>query len=154
MRRYMGHCIQIFIGEINILEKIASNWDAANMIPLKQQFAMIFLTNQFFDVIEEMANTKDTLNDDRFLLLTSAIQEQILQPYSKNGMLAYLETDYFGGVGTQAGVLFENGERIEGPSDKEGIINQILRKMGVCIEPGKDEFDSVGLGNYRHMPLE
>ncbi len=150
----MGHCIQIFIGEINILENIASNWDAANIIPLKQQFAMIFLTNQFFDDIEELADTKDTLNDDRFLLLTSAIWEQILQPYSKNGMLAYLETDYFGGVGTQAGVLFENGERIEGPSDKEGIINQILRKMGVCIEPGKDEFDSVGLGNYRHMPLE
>lgn len=150
----MGHCIQIFIGEINILENIASNWDAANIIPLKQQFAMIFLTNQFFDDIEEMANTKDTLNDDRFLLLTSAIQEQILQPYSKNGMLAYLETDYFGGVGTQAGVLFENGERIEGPTDKEGIINQILRKMGVCIEPGKDEFDSVGLGNYRHMPIQ
>lgn len=69
-------------------------------------------------------------------------------------MLAYLETDYFGGIGTQAGLLFEKGNMTVEPVEGEGTINYILERMGVYRERGKDEFDSLGLGNYRKMPLE
>ena len=149
----MGHCIQVFIGKNNIIEKMASDWLVTDTVFLKQQFAMIYLTEKLFDNMEELADLENKLDYDMFIIFTSAIQK-IMQYYSGNGMLAYLETDYFGGIGTQAGVLFEKGNMTVEPVEGEGTINYILERMGVYRERGKDEFDSLGLGNYRKMPLE
>ena len=33
----------------------------------------------------------------------------------------------------------------------EGTINLLLRELGVSCVRDKDEFDSLNLGNYRHM---
>ena len=146
----MGHCIQVFIGKNYIIEKMASDWIFTDTVFLKQQFAMIYLTEKLFDDMEELSDLENTLDYDMFVLFTSAIQE-IMQYYSRNGMLAYLETDYFGGTGTQAGVLFEKGDMTVKPVEGEGTINYILERMGVYRERGKDEFDSLGLGRYRTM---
>ena len=65
--------------------------------------------------------------------------------------LAYVETDYFGGIGTQGGVLYENGRIRIAPHSGDGTINLLLRELGVKCLANKDEFDSLNLGNYRHM---
>ena len=78
--------------------------------------------------------------------------EQILQQYSFRTKLAYVETDYFGGVGTQAGVLYENGRISIEPRSGDGTINLLLKELGVWCRPGKDAFDSLNLGRYRRMP--
>lgn len=145
----MGHNIRAFIGKNDVIEKLASNW-LAKVILLKQGYSMVFLTDRLFDDITELSdldNEEDCLELDFF---TTAISE-IMKEYSYKSMLAYVETDYFGGTGTQAGVLFKNGNIIVKPAKEENIINIILHKLGVYREKGKDEFDSINLGEYRKI---
>jgi hypothetical protein len=81
------------------------------------------------------------------------------------GKCAYVETEYFGGIGVQISETWENGKRIDGPlisydgienmnteenvSVVESSINQTLKNLGVSRDEDKDEFDSIGLGRYR-----
>lgn len=90
---------------------------------------------------------------------------QTLKELSFKGKCAYIETDYFGGPGTQMSEAWLNGERIIGPLISfdeienpkipsgavlvENSINETLKTIGVYKHEGKDEFDSVRLGWYR-----
>lgn len=96
--------------------------------------------------------------------LTTATLEAI-RKLSMLGKCAYIETAYFGGIGTQFSIIWEKGQQIEGPlisydgiepkvkyqqvKRVEGAINQALRLLGVRRQEDKDEFDTVGLGRYR-----
>ena len=79
----------------------------------------------------------------------------ILREESKNGQIGYIETEYFGGTGTQSSILFMNGETI-GPfkadssdSNKPYAINMVLSMLGVKKQEAHDEFDAVGFGQIR-----
>lgn len=146
----MGHNISAIIGRRNTIQKLADTWIYAPVIELPQEFSMVFLTNTFIESIEERYQISDNFccpELDSF----STIAEQLLQEFSFHTRLAYIETDYFGGVGTQGGVLYENGKIIIKPRSGEGTINLLLKELGVMCIRGLDEFDSLNLGNYRHM---
>lgn len=145
----MGQSINAFIGKDNVIAKLADDWIKANAVVLKQGYSMVCLTDELFDDITELSDVDDDLECPELTLFTHAICD-IMQEYSRRAMLAYIETDCGGGVGTQAGVLFENGDIIIKPTDGKGNINAILHKLGVYCESGRDEFDSLGLGRYRH----
>lgn len=145
----MGHCIQVFIGKQELIEKLAVEQNQT-FVSLKQGYAMMYLLDQYDEILESVNvryEFEETLD-----YFTSEIHD-MMQQYSLYDMLAYIETDYSGGFGTQAGVLFSDGKMIIAPTKEKGIIDKILRQMGVCRETEKDEFDSLGLGNYRSMPL-
>jgi len=88
-----------------------------------------------------------------------------LTELSFKGECAYIETDYFGGLGTQISEAWFKGERIIGPLISfdgienpkvpsgavlvEDSINATLKTIGVYRHEGKDEFDSIRLGSYR-----
>lgn len=75
--------------------------------------------------------------------------------------IAYIETDYCGGIGLQGAVVWENGQAILGPilTDDtrpeywkpiaKNAINQALRLLGAVKGSEVDEFDAVGLGQHR-----
>jgi hypothetical protein len=74
---------------------------------------------------------------------------------SLEGPIAYVETEYFGGIGDQAAAVYRDGQRIyaEGMIDLddprhggEGNINDALALLGVVAGEGEDEFDALGLG--------
>ena len=56
-----------------------------------------------------------------------------------------IQTDYFGGVGSQCASLYDNGQLLIG----EKMIDDILRELGVVRTKDKDEFDILNLGEYR-----
>lgn len=145
----MGHCIQVFIGKQELVEKLAFERNQT-FILLKQGYAMMYLLDQYDEILES-ANVRYEF-DETLDYFTSEVYD-MMQQYSQYDMLAYIETDYSGGFGTQAGVLFSDGKMVIAPTKEKGIIDKILHQMGVCREPEKDEFDSLGLGNYRSMPL-
>lgn len=60
------------------------------------------------------------------------------------GLVAYVEAEYFGGVGEQSAVLWRDGVR-----EELGSINEALRALGVRGIAGRDEFDTVDLGRHR-----
>lgn len=84
---------------------------------------------------------------------------------STHTLIAYIETSFFGGVGYQIAGLWRDGRLVLAP-DANGVmlggsnpplssdqwpINVVLRVLGVTISPNhKDEFQSLGLGKYRH----
>ena len=77
------------------------------------------------------------------------------------GPVAYVEAEFFGGVGEQAAVVWDRGEAVFGPTAQQfpsdvaavnvGPINGALRALGVTAVDGRDEFDSLGLGRHRHV---
>ncbi len=73
--------------------------------------------------------------------------------FGKGKMIAKISTDYFGGFGSQTAKLFVDN-KIEYEADDEydyslRPINEVLKKMGIVRKDGMDEFDTIGLGNYR-----
>lgn len=145
----MAHIIRAFIGKSKIIKNLAIDWQR-EFIFLPQDFAMLFLTDELFDDITEVFNLENDLDCSAFECFTTAIAK-IIKKYSTQTSLAYIETEYFGGFGSQSGVLYFDGKMEIEPARCEGIINQILQKLGVSKEDGRDEFDSVHLGYYRHM---
>jgi hypothetical protein len=88
-----------------------------------------------------------------------------LKELSFIGKCAYIETNYFGGPGTQMSEVWENGERILGPLVSfdgianpkvpegtaliENSVNEALKTIGIYKNEEMDEFDSARLGWYR-----
>jgi hypothetical protein len=73
--------------------------------------------------------------------------------FGKEKTIAKISTDYFGGSGSQTAKLFVDN-KIEYEGDNEFVydmspINDVLKKMGIVRKDGMDEFDTIGLGNYR-----
>ena len=65
--------------------------------------------------------------------------------------LAYVETEYFGGMGGQGAAIFDKGLLVWGPELGEiGPINAALARLGVKPGAGDhDAFEAVGLGRCR-----
>ncbi len=75
---------------------------------------------------------------------------------SEAAPVAYISTEYFGGDGGQDATAWNNRASVFSPSTQgygrewpHSSISQALRAIGVTIDAGKDEFDSLGLGNHR-----
>lgn len=62
----------------------------------------------------------------------------------KGRTTAYCETDYFGGAGTQRAKYWDDEVKVTGFS-----INEVLKFIGVKCDERMDEFDTIGLGNFR-----
>ncbi|MES2638744.1 MAG: hypothetical protein V4850_04660 [Myxococcota bacterium] len=63
--------------------------------------------------------------------------------------IAYVEAEFFGGAGTQASVVWEQGHVTFGPEVSDHAINHALRVLGVRPSGDQDEFDALMLGTYR-----
>jgi hypothetical protein len=106
-----------------------------------------------------------------FLSLTASTAAWVAQ-VARTGAVAYVEAEYWGGVGWQAAAVWENSVLVLGPlfhsndpdeTDRarqadpapSGAINAALERLGVRCAAGKDAFDTVGLhevGRPRRRP--
>lgn len=77
-----------------------------------------------------------------------------MEEHSVNCKLGYIETEYFGGIGGQGAVFYEDGKMTIAPTWEDGFsgtINRILSELGVKIIGYEDEFESIGLHRFRSM---
>lgn len=159
----MGHSIHGFIGKSFELKDIIPPKTSANIVNLSQGFQLLFLSDQLYDMI----SAQNELSEDIFPFeyLNRSMVEHIKQ--MAPGTFIYIETEYFGGKGEQFAALFSNGMLkrtfVNQPFNfalnyldtmLNLPINSALREIGVSRDSGLDEFDSLGLGNYRHMPCD
>lgn len=140
----MGHCVRAIIGAHKDIQRIENDWFAKG-IKLPQGYAMIFLTDALLDDMGELFESANEPSDPE------TVTSYLLQEYSFHTKLAYIEADYFGGIGIRSGILYENGNISIPLCSGEGAINILLRELGVWREVNKDEFDSLNLGIYRRM---
>jgi hypothetical protein len=159
----MGHYIQGFIAKEQDLRRAASDLQGARVISLALGWGFLPLAEPFHD--RDMPATE--LVD--LVQLTARLSDWA-KTKSFEFPIAYIETDYHGGTGSQSAVAWIEGQLALGPlcSDGfrdgkhirtpllDGAINQILRKIGVNRGTIRDEFDAVGLGRHRsnHSWLE
>ncbi|MCZ7647785.1 MAG: hypothetical protein M5U26_21430 [Planctomycetota bacterium] len=83
---------------------------------------------------------------------------------SRFGPVAYLEAEFFGGIGSQAAVVWQEKRVTLGPLHtqtvwkdgacsalplREQAFNTALRLLGVNADGHPDEFDALGLGRHR-----
>lgn len=168
----MGHIIGGFIALEKQLTELVANYDLAHVIPLKQEFAFVPVSDELCIQLFEGKEFLADMSDERFRCLSSKLF-QIGRWFSKTTPIAYIETDYDGGTGFQCAVAWKDGDIEVYPTAagrEEGFqmdgyslkpINDALSKIGVQIyltedltaddmdEFTKDEFDKLGLGKYR-----
>lgn len=125
----MGHCISVFIIRKSDLrdEKIES----------------IINDSKYTDIKWVELNCG--------LLATTKIPN--IREFGVDKTIAYISTDYFGGSGNQSAKVFMNNKKILDQDDefdwRAKPINSALKLLGVERISGYDEFDTVGLGNFR-----
>lgn len=138
---------------------LAGRYRNAQVVSLRQKFALLLLTEDLFDELAVASDDHQNVRDDRFLYLCSRTI-RVAKFFSLKTPVAYVETDYFGGIGSQGAAVWANGELIFGPTvsaSREGwaddhsgaVINIALQRIGVTKDGCSDEFEAIGLGTYR-----
>ena len=124
----MGHCISIYV-----IKKYELRDDKINKVLNGEIKSEIIWTE---------------LGEN--LLATTYIPN--VRDFGKDKTVGVLSTDYFGGAGYQEGKLFVNNKKeYEASSEfnwRSTPINDVLEMLGV-VKIGMDEFDTVGLSNFR-----
>jgi hypothetical protein len=141
----MGYYLNAFLGRQDDLKKIVEKFRTSKVVPLTDQVALLPMTEKLFDEINDY-RINDTIGS--FDFLTADVEREILNTID-GGMVAYVEVEYFGGTGSQSGILWKEGKRIYEKELEQDVVNDILRQFGVVKEASKDEFDTVGLGRNR-----
>lgn len=76
-----------------------------------------------------------------------------VREFGKDKKIAKISTDYFGGSGHQEAKLFVNNKKEYDKSSEYDFninpINDVLKMLGVYKKDGLDEFDTIGLSNFR-----
>ncbi|MBA4054882.1 MAG: hypothetical protein C0490_09235 [Marivirga sp.] len=141
----MGYQLHGLIGFSNDMKFVCEKWNHAKVVPLTDETALIPMTSVLFD---EMNNGDASPAIGKFELLTIGIENTILKLFN-NTKIAYVEADYFGGMGVQSGIVWWEGKRVFEKELQGDVINEILRYFGVVKISSMDEFDSVRLGRFR-----
>ena len=136
----MGYYLQALIGHREILEQNVSDYQHARVVLLKQDLAIIPLTDELYEEIGD--------GPGLFYKLSASV-EAWAEKLSAASPVAYIEAEFFGGVGTQNAMAWSGGSPVLGPVEASDAINQALRLLGVQASHAVDEFDAVGLGRHR-----
>jgi len=149
------HEVEGLIARRDKLAAGAGKFKGAILCPLVQDFALLPITD---DLVRELkaynADTKPALA--RPIEHISDGLHALAIDVSHNGPVAYVNTYYFGGRGGQDALVWDKGSLRFSPASPgyeqnwpNSPISQALRIIGVVVEQGMDEFDTVGLGKHR-----
>lgn len=150
----MTYELSAVIGGAELLRGISRDLPAARPAPLGQGLALMPMTGALLDAVTE-GGTGEALG---FWRLPEGFPAR-LADWSTAGPLAYVEAEYFGGIGEQQAVVWDGGTIVLGPvqvREREPFpptsspISQALRRLGVVAHGAEDEFSAVRLGRHRH----
>ncbi|MFE7077240.1 hypothetical protein ACFU96_44860 [Streptomyces sp. NPDC057620] len=150
----MGYDLQAVIAEGEALRGVARDLPAARLAPIGQGLSLMPMTDALFD----SAAGGSGVSALGFWRLPGGF-EKTLAAWSTGGPVAYVEAEYFGGVGEQQAAVWDGGIIVLGPLHVEegqpfpsagSPISQALRRLGVVARSGEDEFSTAGLNRHRH----
>ncbi|MGR3616268.1 MAG: hypothetical protein ACU0BB_09515 [Paracoccaceae bacterium] len=140
----MGHRISAIICKLPINYEKADELDLPVFV--ESDFAIIALDASHSDHWAEALGVGYNFLSD--MMHDSAVTQAFAKALGIS-KFALINTEYFGGVGEQHATAYENGQRTLCVTS-DGI-NKALSMIGVTRSDNKDEFDSIGLGKYRHF---
>ena len=154
----MGHYIAGIVLPTGMVRNAKALLPGIKSVELPQESTILPISAEYLDAVGDTSRVVEP-----FQFLTQHIAE-VLRDYSADCGIVYIETEYFGGVGTQCAAAWLNSQMIFGPAESETTwdhsarqhmvsngtpINDALSAVGVEKEGELDEFDSLHLGNYR-----
>lgn len=151
----MSYVLQAVIAGDALLRAAAREVRGARVAPLRQGLALMPMTDEVFDSVTDDGSKVGALG---FWRLSEGF-EGLLAKWSAAGPVAYVQAEYFGGIGEQRAAVWADEALALGPLDEPAQgqtsravspISQVLRRLGARSSPGKDEFDAVGLDRHRH----
>lgn len=156
----MGYALEGLLAPPTVAEAAAVSLPGTGIVRLHERIDLVPITADAAEALSPGDRAIISLLTNR--PLPPALTE-LLRRTSREGPIAYVEADFFGGIGQQASVLWEHGEVVLGPlvdpepvnlvergAHSEWPFNHVLRRMGVLVSPGHpDEFATVGLGGHR-----
>jgi hypothetical protein len=143
----MGHHISAVVLKGSYDRKFAGVFDL-KPIPLTDEVTLFPLYSRFVDHWAEKLGVSGFVDD--VPLLNSNVVHHLVGYLAADPLFALVETDYFGGRGTQAAAVYRGKAEVMPPeSGGFGPINKALQLLGVTAREGRDEFDTVGLGGHR-----
>ena len=110
----MGHRIRAFVAKAGTLEPVVSGLPHAHFFDLPQGFRMLALTLTFTEALHDqrsagqhvLVSSMSTLSEEMAALAAEA---------SHSAPVAFIATDFFGGIGDQESMVWESGDVILGP---------------------------------------
>lgn len=148
----MTYCLRASIASESVLRGQVRKLPHASVVSIGYDLAIIPVTN---DVIKAASAGSSMMAG--FLYLSEELG-RIFSSWSTSGQIAYVEAEYFGGVGEQHVQMWDSGVVVLGPlhlGEDESIaplgspISQVLRRLGIDKATHFDEFDAVGLGRHQ-----
>ncbi|GAA1887254.1 hypothetical protein [Asanoa iriomotensis] len=146
----MSYVIEAALGRAEVLRAAVRDQPIAVVVLLPHELAMVPMTDALLDALAG----EPVLGFEKL----PAGFADVLASCSATGPVGYVEADFFGGTGTQRAALWAGGALAAGPLSLDedepfgpdgSPISQILRRLGVPPQRGRDEFDAVGLGRHR-----
>jgi hypothetical protein len=142
----VGHFVQGLIAKQTCFQACSEVAPRSRVASLDQGFGLLLVTD-----------APDSRCNDPIPPKIAAVAQEL----SLRAPVAYIETEYFGGAGGQRAALWRDGAIIQvcETSDERGTeastplrdrpINTMLRAIGVEIGPHLDEFEAIGLDQFR-----
>jgi hypothetical protein len=144
----MSHYIQVIVAPMATADSISKFWPELPRLNRNNGFA-VFPTDADLIDARIAPDWTPTETDKEFKLLTNRFRTE-LQTLSRGGQLAYLETEYFGGIGGQGAVVCRDGNEIMPPTWREsGTINDALKLIGMSQGMVADRFAAAGFAEIR-----
>jgi hypothetical protein len=149
----MAYTLEAILGTETVL-RTAVVHEPAVVVPLRGGMALVPMTDGLHDAVTDGTSQRQV----GFWKLPGGA-DRLLARWSMTGPVAYVEADYFGGVGSQRAALWLNGVVVLGPLVAEehqpwpaagSPISQVLARLGVDRVGYVDEFAAVGLAEHRH----
>jgi hypothetical protein len=126
-------------------------YSKARLVRLGEGLSMIPLSEELLREIQSTASGKAHSRPAGVFEFLTPPLEAWARALSRQGPVAYLETEYLGGEGYERSAVWQNSELALGPFDGAGSVNQVLQALGVRTRPGQEAFDAVGLGRHRSL---
>jgi hypothetical protein len=147
----MGHHLAAYIARPNVLMGLARLLPGARMHPLGQGLWFAPVPRELRDRAMEAANDDNGGPGPHFYELV-AVLDVIGAELSKGGEVGWMESDWFGGIGSSYGRLWRSGVAV---IDEDGV-NVVLRALGAVCLPERLEIveESILLRGLRRIGIE
>src|ERR1700722_1644902 len=111
----MAHAVNAIIVGIALKEAILGEIPGARAITLKKGFCLVPITDELFEVLASRSPDMKEISSESFRKFSGPL-ERVLESASLRGPVAYIETEYFGGTGTQAAAVWLDGRLLMPPA--------------------------------------
>ncbi|MEU9129190.1 hypothetical protein AB0D08_13965 [Kitasatospora sp. NPDC048540] len=151
----MSYELNALAATAELLNVVAAEVPVARVVRLEQGLALIPMTDRLHAALHQPA----AAGQPGFSYFPGGLVRR-LEAWSQSAPIAYLEAAYFGGEGSQSAAVWVDGRLTlgplhlaeDGPDPDDGTpISQALRRLGARRDPGRDEFETVGLGRRRDI---